>query len=122
MEMLPPALPLRYGRIMFVKRISGLAKFTPDKMGKSTIVQGDFLFAGLNCFEPGQEHAPHAHAGQDKLYVILEGSGIVQVGNETETLTAGDAAYAPSGVVHSIRNPGPGRLVVMAVLGPPPSK
>lgn len=96
--------------------------FTPEKMGKSTIAQGAFLFAGLNSFEPGQEHAPHAHEGQDKLYLILEGTGMVQVGDQTQSLSAGAAAFAPSGVVHSIRNPGPERLVVMAVLGPPPTK
>src|SRR5580658_6917364 len=100
---------------MFVRRISSLARFTPEKMGKSTLAQGEFLFAGLNCFEPGQEHAPHAHKGQDKLYVILEGSGIISVGEETVHLSAGDAAFAPSGVIHSIRIPGPDRLVVMAV-------
>lgn len=105
---------------MFVKQVSSFAKFAPDRMGKSDLAQGDFLFAGLNSFEPGQEHAPHAHAGQDKLYVIVEGSGMVRVGEQSELLSAGDAAFAPSGVVHSIRNPGPGRLVVMAVLAPPP--
>jgi quercetin dioxygenase-like cupin family protein len=107
---------------MFVQRVSSFAKFMPERMGKTTIVQGGFLFAGLNSFESGQEHAPHAHDGQDKLYLILEGSGMVQVGDQTERLSAGDAAFAPSGVVHSIRNPGPERLVVMAVLGPPPLK
>lgn len=105
---------------MLIKKVSSLARFTPGKMGKTTVVQGDFLFAGLNCFEPGQEHAAHAHAGQDKLYVILEGSGIVQVGEESEVLSAGDSAFAPSGVVHGIRNPGPERLVVLAILSPPP--
>ena len=50
---------------------------------------------------------------------ILEGSGVVRVGDETEPLYTGDAALAPSGVIHSIRNPGPERLVVMAVLAPP---
>jgi len=35
-------------------------------------------------------------------------------------LSAGDAAFAPAAVPHSIRNPGPERLVVMAVLAPPP--
>jgi quercetin dioxygenase-like cupin family protein len=91
-------------------------------MGKSALAQGKFLFAGLNSFEPGQEHASHAHQDQDKLYLILEGSGMVQIGDRTERLSAGDAAFAPSGIVHSIRNPGPERLVVMAVLGPPPLK
>jgi mannose-6-phosphate isomerase-like protein (cupin superfamily) len=106
---------------MFLSKIASLARFTPDKMGKSTLAQGDFLFAGLNSFEPGQEHAPHVHEGQDKLYVVLEGSGVVRVGGKEELLSAGDAAFAPSGVLHSIRNPGPERLIVMAVLGPPPS-
>ena len=107
---------------MFLRQVSSLAKFTPERMGKGTVVQGEFLFAGLNSFEPGQEHAPHAHEGQDKLYLILEGNGMVQIGDQTERLSAGDAAFAPSGMVHSIRNPGPERLVVMAVLGPPPVK
>jgi hypothetical protein len=47
---------------------------------------------------------------------------MVQVGAETELLSADDAALAPAGVVHSIRNPGPHRLVVMAVLAPPPRR
>jgi len=106
---------------MFLNKISSLAKFAPDKMGKSTLVQGDFLFAGLNSFEPGQEHAPHVHEGQDKLYVVLEGEAVVRVDDQAEVLTAGDAAFAPAGVVHSIRNTGTERLVVMAILSPPPS-
>ncbi|HWF09564.1 MAG TPA: cupin domain-containing protein [Bryobacteraceae bacterium] len=105
---------------MFLKKISGLAEFKPGKMGKATLANGAFLFAGLNCFEPGQEHAAHSHEGQDKLYVVLEGAGIVEVGGETQMLEAGDAAFAPSGVVHSIRNTGADRLVVLAVLSPPP--
>src|SRR5438094_403185 len=107
---------------MFIRKISSLATFSPAGMGKRTVAHGDFLFAGLNSFEPGQEHAPHAHEGQDKLYVVLEGTGTVQVGDTTEVLAAGDAAFAPSGVMHSIRNTGAERLVLMAVLGPPPRK
>jgi quercetin dioxygenase-like cupin family protein len=106
---------------MFLNRVSSLAKFAPDKMGKSTLVHGDFLFAGLNSFEPGQEHAPHAHEGQDKLYLVLEGSGVVRIDDQAEVLNAGDAAFAPAGVVHSIHNSGAERLVVMAILSPPPS-
>ena len=106
--------------IMFSKHVSNNAHFSPAKMGKSTVIQGDLLFVGLNAFEPGQEHAPHVHEGQDKLYFILEGSGVVQIGEQTEVLSAGDAAYAPSGVPHSIRNRGPSRLVTMVVMAPPP--
>lgn len=107
---------------MFAKRVSSTAQFSPDKMGKSTLIRGDSLFVGLNAFEPGQEHAPHVHEGQDKLYFILEGTALIHIGEQAEILSAGDAAYAPSGVVHSIRNPGPARLVTMVVLAPPPQR
>ena len=107
---------------MFVKRAVDLAQFKPDRMEKTDLVHGETLFAGLNCFEPGQEHAPHAHAGQDKLYFVMAGSGMVEVGGQTELLSQGDVALAPAGVLHSIRNTGKDRMVVMAVLAPPPAR
>jgi quercetin dioxygenase-like cupin family protein len=107
---------------MFFPAAASLAQFSPSKMGKSDLVQGDVLFAGLNAFEPGQEHASHAHPGQDKLYVVLEGSGEVQIGDETRTLSSGDVAFAASGVMHAIRNTGGVRMVVLAVLAPPPKR
>ena len=107
---------------MFLKNLSGLAEFSPQKMGKVDIARGATLFAGLNCFEPGQEHVAHAHAGQDKLYVVLEGDSEISVGNEKQFVSSGGAAFAPSGVMHSVRNCGTTRLVVLAVLAPPPAR
>jgi len=107
---------------MILRNVAGQAEFSSAKMGKTTIVQGETLFAGLNCFEAGQEHSAHTHAGQDKLYVVLSGEGEVRIGDERGLLSPGDAAFAPSGVVHAIRNAGPGRLVVLAILAPPPGK
>src|SRR5215472_6689566 len=68
------SLPASKLGIMFLRAVSSGAPFRKDKMGKSTMVQSDYFFVGLNAFEPGQEHAPHLHEGQDKLYLILEGS------------------------------------------------
>ena len=107
---------------MIVREVAKLAEFQPGKMGKTTVVAGESLFVGLNSFEPGQEHSAHTHAGQDKLYIVLEGTAQVRIGDEEAVLSAGDAAFAASGVVHAIRNPGPARVVVMAVLAPPPRK
>src|SRR5436305_14650684 len=107
---------------MIVKHLAGLAEFSSQKMAKTTIARGETLFAGLNCFEPGQEHVAHAHAGQDKLYVVLEGDAEIAIGGEKQFVSSGGAAFAPSGVVHSVRNRGTTRLVVLAVLAPPPSK
>ena len=107
---------------MFVRNAAAHARFSPEKMGKTDLVKGEQLFAGLNCFEPGQQHEPHVHAGQDKLYYVIQGTGLVRIAEREEQLSAGDVAFAPSGVVHSIRNSGTERLIVMAVLAPPPRK
>src|SRR5262245_9254932 len=104
---------------MIFRAVADTAEFLPDRMGKTTIVKGDSLFAGLNTFEPGQSHAAHTHAGQDKMYVVLRGTAHVRIGDQDGQLSPGDVAFAPSGVLHSIENPGPERLVVMAILAPP---
>jgi quercetin dioxygenase-like cupin family protein len=106
---------------MIIKRLAELAVFSPEKMAKTNVVRGQTLFAGLNCFEPGQEHAAHAHAGQDKLYIVMEGEAEIQVGDEKQMVSAGGGAFAPAGVLHAVRNSGDERLVVLAVLAPPPA-
>ena len=98
------------------------AVFRPDKMGKATLWQGDQMMVGLNAFEPGQEHALHAHEGLDKLYCVLSGQGRFQVGDVTRDLTAGGLVVAPAGVRHSVCQSGDERLVVLVTMAPPPGK
>jgi mannose-6-phosphate isomerase-like protein (cupin superfamily) len=96
------------------------AVFRPDKMGKATLFESRHLLVGLNCFEPGQEHALHAHAGTDKVYYVLEGEGAFLLEGRELPMRAGAMLVAPSGVPHGIRNGGRERLVVLAVLAPAP--
>ncbi len=105
---------------MVIRNAKDKAVFRPEKMGKADLVRGDNVFAGLNCFEPGQEHQLHAHAGQDKLYYVLKGSGEVTVGDQSETVGPGDLILARADEPHAMANPGPGKLVVMVVMAPPP--
>ncbi len=101
-------------------RPSEHAAYSPAKMGKSTIFQSPRLLVGLNAFEPGQQHALHAHAGQDKVYQVLEGEGLFLLDGQELSMRAGDLLIAPEGVAHGIRNPGPDRLLVLAILAPAP--
>jgi quercetin dioxygenase-like cupin family protein len=105
---------------MIVKRATDRAGFDRAKMAKSDLARGRHLFAGLNSFEPGQVHEPHAHCDRDKLYVVMQGRGELTIGSETATVEPGDVALAEADVVHSLRNSGPDRLVVLVVMGPPP--
>jgi quercetin dioxygenase-like cupin family protein len=96
------------------------AVFRPDKMGKATLFDSPRMLVGLNCFEPGQEHALHAHAGMDKLYVVVSGAGEFLLEGRAVAMAAGQVLVAPEGIPHGIRNTGRERLVVLAVLAPGP--
>lgn len=91
-------------------------------MGKSTIFESPRLLLGLNAFEPGQTHALHAHAGQDKVYSVVEGTGVFLLAERELAMRAGDLLVAPEGVPHGVRNDGPGRLLLLAILAPAPSR
>src|SRR5687767_7163983 len=97
------------------------AAYSASKMGKTTIFESKRLLVGLNAFEPGQEHALHAHAGMDKLYSVVEGRGLFLLEGRELPMQAGDLLVAPDGVPHGIRNSSDARLLVMAVLAPGPS-
>ena len=75
-----------------------------EKYYKDTVFQGDFLMAGINCFEPGQVQAIHDHAEQDKLYLAVQG----------------DLIWAAAGMPHGVENRGDERLVVLVFMSPPP--
>ena len=94
------------------------AVYRPDKMGKSTLFESARLLVGVNAFEPGQEHALHAHAGMDKVYQVLSGQGEFLLAGRAIPMRAGVMLVAPEGVPHGIRNTGTGRLLVLAILAP----
>jgi quercetin dioxygenase-like cupin family protein len=103
---------------MNVLDLKSMARFQSDKMAKVDLAASPRLVCGLNCFEPGQSQKAHAHAGADKLYHVLEGSGQFSVGTETRTLHAGQLLHVPENLDHGVVNSGPGRLVVLIVIAP----
>ena len=96
------------------------AVFSAEKMGKATLFRSERILVGLNSFEPGQEHQLHAHSGMDKVYQVVEGTGVFLLEDRELAMEAGVMLIAPEGVPHGIRNVGEGRLVVVAILAPGP--
>ena len=78
------------------------ASFAEGKFTKADLARGAHLFAGLNCFEPGQSQAIHAHDGADKFYLVLEGKARMRVGAEELDAGAGTLVWAPAGVPHGV--------------------
>jgi quercetin dioxygenase-like cupin family protein len=97
------------------------ARFAPDKMRKTNLVDTPSLFCDVYGLEPGQSQAGHRHAVGDKLYYVLAGAGRIRVDDDERTVVAGDLVCAPAGSEHAAHNPGPERLALLVVMAPKPS-
>ncbi|MGH2594039.1 MAG: cupin domain-containing protein [Anaerolineae bacterium] len=91
-----------------------------DKHFKSTLFQGDHMLVGLNCLEPGQTQAAHAHAAADKFYYVIEGRGLFSVEGNTQEVGPGMVVWAPAGMSHGVENRGDSRLTLLVGIAPPP--
>jgi len=59
---------------------------------------------------------PHTHENEDEIFIIHQGSGIVEDGTAANPVCAGDAVLTGSGASHSIRNTGNEPLELTAVI------
>lgn len=73
----------------------------------------------VTTVEPGMRAFPfHAHHGNDEMFVVLEGTGEVRIGEATHPIGAGDVIGCPAGgaeTAHQIRNTGDGALRYLAI-------
>ena len=97
------------------------AAFSTDQYTKTDLVRGGTLFAGLNCFEPGQDQAVHTHRGADKLYLILSGKARMTVGDHQFEASVGQLVWAPAEVPHGV-DQALERTVMLIALAPPPRR
>lgn len=69
--------------------------------------------------EPGQATEAHWHGEAQEVYYILEGSGIMRLGEDSLEVAAGNAILIEPGTVHAIKNTGRGALRVLCICRPP---
>ncbi|HSE60651.1 MAG TPA: cupin domain-containing protein [Nitrospiraceae bacterium] len=102
-------------------KLSDYQIFSSEKMKKNNIFQTPRFFCDVYCFEPGQEQKGHVHGEQDKVYLVLEGQGTFQVGNDRQVLGPGEGTMAPAGAPHGVLNHTTQRLKVLVFVAPNPS-
>ena len=56
--------------------------------------------------KPGDTNNMHIHKDAEQVYFIIKGEGVVQVGEEREKVSAGDAIFLPENVPHGFYNTG----------------
>ena len=103
------------------KNLNEAKQFAADKMKKNMLFGTDRFVCDLYCFEPGQSQAPHTHEGQDKVYYVVEGEGVFQLGDDEKTLGPGEMALAASGKNHGVKNRSQQRLMVLVFITPNPA-
>lgn len=102
--------------------LSDLAEFSTEKYRKVDVVGSGRLQLGLNCLEPGQLQPIHGHEGQDKFYLVLEGTAQIALGDEATELSPGQLAWAPAGLAHGVENTGSDRVVLLVGMAPAPGR
>ena len=106
---------------MKVVKVEEFKQFSAEKMKKNNLFQTSRFFCDVYGFEPGQVQKGHIHGDQDKVYIVLDGQGTFQVGNEEQVLGPGQAVMAPAGMEHGVRNHTQQRLSVLVFVAPNPS-
>jgi mannose-6-phosphate isomerase-like protein (cupin superfamily) len=69
--------------------------------------------------EPGQATQRHYHARTEEIYVLLEGSGEIEVAGERARVTRGDAILIPPGARHQLAADAKGDLRFLCCCAPP---
>jgi quercetin dioxygenase-like cupin family protein len=103
----------------YFKRVQDAVTFMAGQATKADLVAGTRLFAGLNCFEPGQSQRAHTHAGADKFYFLVSGKARIRVGEEIREARAGELVWAPAGLEHGVVE-ALEQTVMLVAMAPPP--
>ena len=75
-----------------------------------------FRLCATLTLPPGASIGVHQHVGEDEVYVITKGSGLLDDGQTQTRVTEGDAVLTGDGASHAIANDGTTDLEIVAVI------
>jgi mannose-6-phosphate isomerase-like protein (cupin superfamily) len=90
------------------------------KLQKLNVFETPRFFFDVYCLLPGQSQKSHRHDDADKVYAVVEGEVVVQVGGEIALLGPGQAALAPATQDHGLENRGSLPAAVLVFMAPRP--
>jgi mannose-6-phosphate isomerase-like protein (cupin superfamily) len=93
-------------------------RLTQNVVGGLSPIQASHFSLGNVTLDPEGGQVPWHNQEQEEIYFIIEGIGEMCLGEERQTLTAGQAVYIPSGVFHQLTNVGPTPLLMIYCYGP----
>ena len=72
----------------------------------------------ISMYQPMAHVERHSHKVQEQVYHVLEGEGLMEIGDRTQVVRKHDVIYLPPGVPHSISNTGTVDLVFIVATSP----
>lgn len=91
---------------------------TKNLVGGSSPLDAENFCMGTATLDPNGGQVPWHNHPQEEVYVILEGTGEMCVGDERQLLTAGEAVYIPSDAYHQLTNVGDEPLQMLYCYAP----
>jgi len=91
---------------------------TQNLVGGVSPIQAANFSMGFVTLEPNGGQVPWHNQEQEEVYVILEGTGEMCLGEERQTATTGQAVFIPPGVFHQLTNTGDTPMKMMYCYGP----
>jgi quercetin dioxygenase-like cupin family protein len=91
---------------------------TQNLVGGVSPIQATNFSMGNVTLEPDGGQVPWHNQDQEEIYFILEGTAEMCLGEERQTLTAGQAVYIPSQVFHQLTNIGDTPCRMLYCYGP----
>ena len=86
-------------------------------IGDNGAISGEYFCQGYVVIYPQGSIPQHQHPTVEN-YVILKGTGVVTVGEETETVGEYDSVYIPANVSHRLQNIGTEDMHLMFTYAP----
>ena len=99
-----------------------------DNIERLTVANEDFrrvLYTGehlqlvLMTLQPGEEIGAEVHPDRDQFFRFEEGSGKVDIDDNSYDVADGSGVIVPSGARHNVRNTGTAPLKLYTLYGPP---
>jgi mannose-6-phosphate isomerase-like protein (cupin superfamily) len=91
---------------------------TQNLVGGASPISASSFCMGMVTLEPSGGQVPWHNQDQEEIYLILEGTGEMCLGDERRQVTAGQAVYIPSRVFHQLTNTGGSAMKMLYCYGP----
>jgi mannose-6-phosphate isomerase-like protein (cupin superfamily) len=91
---------------------------TKNLVGGTSAIQMKHFCLGYGELEPRGGQVPWHNHEQEEIYLILEGTGEMCIGDERQIVRGGQTIFIPSNVFHQLTNLGDAPLRMIYCYGP----